>query len=69
MEGTIPRKYAADALHIAAATVHDIDLIVSYNFKHIVKLKTVTMTEIVNLREGYKKIGIFSPTEVIENDD
>jgi len=29
----------------------------------------VTMTEAVNLREGYKRIGIFSPTEVIESDE
>lgn len=66
-EGIIPHKYLGDALHIAAATVNDLDLIVSYNFKHIVKLKTVTMTEVVNLREGYRRIGLFSPTEVIDN--
>ncbi len=68
-EGIMSAKYATDALHIAAATVHEMDLIVSYNFKHIVKLKTVTLTEAVNLREGYRKIRIFSPTEVIDNGD
>jgi predicted nucleic acid-binding protein len=68
-EGIIPAKHLTDALHIATATVHDLDFIVSYNFQHIVKRKTVTMTEVVNLREGYKRIGIFSPTEVIENDE
>lgn len=68
-DGIIPSKYATDALHIAITTVNDLDFIVSYNFKHIVKRKTILLTEIVNLREGYKKIGIFSPTEVIENDD
>ncbi len=68
-ERIIPQKHMTDALHIAAATINDIDLIVSYNFKHIVKLKTVAMTEIVNLREGYRRIGIFSPTEVIDNGD
>lgn len=65
-EGIIPAKYAADALHIAATTVNNLDYIVSFNFKHIVKVKTVTMTESVNLREGYKRIGIYSPTEVID---
>ncbi len=65
-EGILPRKYFADALHIAMAAVHDLDFIVSFNFKHIVKRKTITMTEIVNLREGYRRVGIFSPTEVIE---
>lgn len=66
-EGIIPSKYYVDALHIAIATVNDLNLIVSYNFKHIVKLKTVTMTEAINLREGFNRIGIFSPTEVIDN--
>jgi hypothetical protein len=65
-EGIIPEKYVADALHIASTTVYDLDFIVSYNFKHIVKVKTITMTESINLREHYKRIGIYSPTEVIE---
>lgn len=68
-EGIIPQKYAADAQHIASTTVNNLDYIVSYNFKHIVKVKTITMTEIVNLREHYKRIGIYSPTEVIEYDE
>jgi predicted nucleic acid-binding protein len=67
-EGIIPEKYATDALHIASTTANDLDFIVSYNFKHIVKRKTIMMTESVNLREGYKRIGIYSPTEVIEDE-
>ena len=68
-EGIIPAKHITDALHIATATANDLDIIVSYNFQHIVKRKTVMMTEVVNLREGYKRIGIFSPTEVIASDE
>jgi len=68
-EGIIPQKYATDALHIAATTVNDLDFIVSYNFRHIVKLKTITLTEAVNLRNGYRKIGIYSPSEVVEYDE
>ena len=68
-EKIIPKKYITDAVHIAMATVSDIECIVSFNFQHIVKRKTVIMTELVNLREGYRRIGIFSPTEVIENDE
>jgi len=67
-EGIIPVKYEADALHIASATVNDLDFIVSWNFRHIVKRKTVIMTEVVNVKYNYRKIGIFSPTEVIENE-
>ena len=67
-EGIIPAKFSTDAVHIACATVNDLDFIVSYNFRHIVKRKTIIMTGAVNLREGYKQIGIFSPLEVIENE-
>jgi predicted nucleic acid-binding protein len=68
-ENIIPQKYKTDGIHIAMATIHDLDIIVSYNFHHIVKLKTIIGTESINLREGYKKIGIYSPTEVIENNE
>ncbi|MCL1876113.1 MAG: hypothetical protein FWF87_07660 [Synergistaceae bacterium] len=67
-EGIFPEKYFTDAIHIAVATVNDLDFVVSFNFKHIVKRKTMTMTEGINIREGYKRIGIHSPTEVIDND-
>lgn len=68
-EKIIPLKYLTDGLHIAIATVNDLDLIVSYNFKHIVKMKTIVGTESINLKEGYKRIGIYSPTEVIEDEE
>jgi hypothetical protein len=67
LEGIIPERFFTDGLHIAAATVYELDFIVSFNFQHIVKRKTVEMTELVNFRQGYKRIGIYSPTEVIEN--
>ena len=68
-EGMIPVKYRDDAVHIAIASVSGADVIVSWNFKHIVKLKTKLLTEEINVREGYKSIEIYSPTEVIENEN
>jgi len=68
-ENIIPLRYRTDGLHIAIAAINDLDIVVSYNFQHIVKLKTIMGTESINLREGYKRIGIHSPTEVIENDE
>ena len=68
-EGIIPEKYRTDGIHIAVTSVTGLDFIVSYNFSHIVKRKTIEMTEIVNYREGYKRVGIYSPTEVIEDDE
>jgi N12 class adenine-specific DNA methylase len=67
-KGIIPQKYVTDALHIATATVQKFDFVVSYNLGHIVKLKTIIGAGFVNLREGYKQIGLTTPTEVIEYD-
>ena len=68
-EGIIPQKYRADGLHIAIATVNDLDIIVSMNFKHIVKRKTILATGKINNLNGYRAIEIYSPMEVVENDN
>ena len=64
--GIIPPAYATDGLHIATATIKGLDFIVSLNFRHIVKRKTIEGTELINFQEGFKKIGIYSPAEVID---
>ena len=65
-EGIIPEKYRSDAIHIAAAVINGIDVIVSWNFEHIVKLKTRVMVDGVNKLLGYHEIEICSPEEVVE---
>jgi hypothetical protein len=67
--GIIPPAYSTDGFHIAAATVKGLDFIVSLNFRHIVKRKTIEEAELINFREGYKKIGIYAPAEVIDYDE
>ena len=67
-EGLIPRKYDEDAYHIAISTVHDMDIIVSWNFKHIVKMKTIEGVKWINESEGYRPIEIYSPWEVLGSD-
>jgi predicted nucleic acid-binding protein len=67
--GVIPEKYSTDAIHIAAATVAGHDFIISLNFRHIVKHKTIIETEIINAREGYKRVFIHTPAEVIDHDE
>jgi predicted nucleic acid-binding protein len=64
----IPLKYMTDARHIAAATVNKLDFVVSFNFGHIVKPKTMIGAGFANLRHGYRQIGLCSPTEVLEYD-
>jgi hypothetical protein len=67
--GIIPNKYETDAFHIAAATVAGLDYIISLNFRHIVKHKTIIETEIINAREGFKRVFIHTPAEVIDHDE
>ncbi|MCL2061843.1 MAG: hypothetical protein FWH03_04370 [Firmicutes bacterium] len=67
--GIIPERFRTDALHIAIASVKDLDLIVSMNFGHIVKRKTKVAVESINLSNGYRRIEILSPMEVVENDE
>ena len=61
-------KYRTDGLHIALATVSDLDMIISMNFQHIVKRKTKLVTGSINVLNGYRTIEILSPMEVIENE-
>ena len=63
----IPKKYEDDAFHIAIASVNNMDVILSWNFEHIVKLKTKREVVAINLLMGYKEIDIYSPLEVVEN--
>jgi len=65
-EGIIPERYRSDAVHIAVAVVNGIEVIVSWNFEHIVKLKTRVMVNGINRLLGYHEIEICSPEEVIE---
>ena len=44
----LPERYFNDLLHIAVATIHEMDVIVSWNLKHIVKLKTILTVEKIN---------------------
>ena len=57
-------KYFDDGLHIALATINKIDLLVSWNFKHIVHFDKIRLFNSVNMELGYKPIEIFSPREV-----
>jgi phosphopantetheine adenylyltransferase len=64
----VSENYYGDALHIAIATIIDVDVLVSWNFKHIVNLNRIKLFNSVNIQEGYKNLEIRSPREVIENE-
>ena len=65
-EGIIPTKYLTDGIHIAVATVNDLDMILSQNFRHIVRQKTMDGTGAINMLVGYRQILIRSSQEVAD---
>jgi predicted nucleic acid-binding protein len=58
-------SYQDDALHVAIATVSKADLVVSWNFKHMLHVEKIRAYNAVNLVQGYQPIDIRSPREVI----
>jgi len=67
-EGIVSEKYRGDALHIASATVISVDVLVSWNFKHIVNLNKIRLFNSINFREEYEMLEIRTPQEVLNDD-
>jgi hypothetical protein len=60
----VTKKFKNDLIHIALATVNNADILVSWNFKHIVHYDKITKFNAVNLEFGYRPLTILSPREV-----
>ena len=58
-----------DATHVAVATVAEADLILSWNFKHIVNWQRIRKFNAVNLMNGYRTLDIRSPLELGDEDE
>ena len=58
------RTSHADCQHIVLATINIVDVLASWNFKHIVNLERIRGYNSINIREGYKMIEIRSPKEI-----
>jgi predicted nucleic acid-binding protein len=58
-----------DAYHIAIATVNRIDVLLSWNFKHIVNWDKIRLFNAINLKNGYPAIDIRSPKELLKYED
>ena len=67
--GVVGPGALADALHVALATVSGVDVLVSWNFKHIVNLGRIRLFNAVNLEQGYGLIEIRTPKEVLYEED
>ena len=55
----------ADCLHIALATINRADLLLSWNFKHIVNIERIRGYNSINIKNGYKQLEIRSPRELM----
>ncbi|MTI89446.1 MAG: type II toxin-antitoxin system VapC family toxin [Balneolaceae bacterium] len=57
-------KFRDDTLHIALASLANVDVLVSWNFRHIVHYDKIRLFNAVNIENGLKSIDIYSPREV-----
>lgn len=68
-EGFIRKGARLDLRHLAVATAGWVDAVVSWNFRHMVNIRTRRAVQAINLRLGYPLIDIVSPEEVIEYEE
>jgi len=58
-----------DCLHIALATIHRADFLISWNFRHIVNVRRIMGYNSINIKSGYKQLEIRSPRDFEKYDD
>ena len=66
VENVVGRTSLDDCRHIALATIHKVDVLASWNFKHIVNLTRIKGYNGVNLKNGYHTLEIRNPKELID---
>jgi predicted nucleic acid-binding protein len=59
----------SDCVHIALATLHNADILVSWNFKHIVNINRIRGYNSVNYKLGHKILEIRTPREILNYED
>ena len=64
-EGALSKKCENDALHIAAASIYQVDVLISWNFRHMVNFVRIKQYNDINLKNGYSTIDIRSPKEML----
>ena len=65
-EKVVGKTSFADCLHIALATVNEADMLISWNFKHIVNVARMHGYNAVNEKLGHQKLEIYSPKQLLE---
>jgi predicted nucleic acid-binding protein len=64
-EKVVGKTSRVDCFHIALASIHRVDILVSWNFKHIVNVQRIRGYNAVNMKLGYPTLDIRSPKEII----
>ena len=68
-EYVVGKSSRADTFHIAIATIYKADLLVSWNFKHIVNIERIQGYNAVNLKNGFQTLEIRNPREAFDYED
>lgn len=68
-EKVVGKSSLEDCRHIALATINRVDVLASWNFKHIVNLDRIKGYNSVNYRLGYPMIEIRSPKDLLHYED
>jgi rRNA-processing protein FCF1 len=68
-ENVVGETNKDDCIHIATATIFNVDYLVSWNYKHIVRAEKIKGYNVVNLKNKYKQLDIHSPREMEVYDD
>jgi len=68
-EKVVGQSSYADCLHIALATMHRADFLISWNFKHIVNVRRIMGYNSINIKNGYKQLEIRSPRDFEKYED
>lgn len=66
--GILTKKSYDDCQHIAAAVIYECDCIISWNFKHIVNIRTIRGVRAITNLKGYKPIEILNPSVLLESE-
>jgi len=68
--GAIPPSKIEDAQHVAIATCSQLDLLLSWNFKHLANIRRQIAVRAINEREGYlHPLRLTTPMEVAYEND
>ncbi len=67
--GVLSAKHFNDLLHLAYSSASGMYALISWNLNHLVKMKTHSLGNAVNIANGYHSILIFTPQGVIEHED